>query len=244
MRFGLGKTMIASLCILASLAMPQQTPLQEPLTWTMRTYQFVVLTTGPKSGSTPKEEQGKIQAEHLKYLESLWKSGKAVAVGPLADGGKWRGIIVFDAEKPEEVKPLVEADPWVKRGELGYKRYTWYCAKEVFGRAEKFMDMESFLIGVLRRPANAPTLPDDVRKKNQEGHMKNHERMFDMKMLFAAGPLSDGGDIRGLYILRNIKKEDAMKLTDPDPHFQAGSLKLELFTWMTAKGTIVSRFPK
>lgn len=51
--------------------------------------------------------------EHRKYLADLRESGKLALSGPFADGG---ALIVYDAEKAEDVEALITSDPFAKAG--------------------------------------------------------------------------------------------------------------------------------
>jgi uncharacterized protein len=50
---------------------------------------------------------------HREYLTQLRDSGKLVLSGPFIDGG---ALIVYEAEKPEDVEPLITADPFARAG--------------------------------------------------------------------------------------------------------------------------------
>jgi uncharacterized protein YciI len=67
--------------------------------------------------------------------------------------------------------------------------------------------------------------------KLQEGHMANIQKMADEGKLIVAGPFTDNGDLRGIYIFNVETIEEAEILTKTDPAIQAGRLIMELHPW-------------
>jgi len=65
----------------------------------------------------------------------------------------------------------------------------------------------------------------------QMAHMKNIMRLAEEGSLILAGPFSDNGEIRGIYIFNVKTIEEAQKLTETDPAIQAGVLEMELHPW-------------
>src|SRR5262249_33445846 len=53
---------------------------------------------------------------------------------------------------------------------------------------------------------------------------------------FAAGPMMDDGDLRGVLIFRAASVEEAKALAAEDPAIRAGRLKLEILPWLGSKG--------
>jgi len=83
---------------------------------------------------------------------------------------------------------------------------------------------------------SAEDSPD--RKAIQEGHMANIRAMWQAKKLIIAGPMGDDGDIRGIFIFRVPKLEDAQALVAGDPAVKAGRLAGEIHPWWIEKGTL------
>ena len=54
-----------------------------------------------------------VRPVHRQYLARLRDEGKLALSGPFADGG---ALIVYEAEKPEDVDALIAEDPFAKSG--------------------------------------------------------------------------------------------------------------------------------
>lgn len=106
------------------------------------------------------------------------------------------------------------------------------------------MDLESRAFVLLRRPANAPDLPEDALDRIQEQHLAHLAAMAKAGKLVAAGPFSDQPDesLRGLCFYAT-SVEEARELANRDPAVQAGRLEVEVMTWWTEKGSVVFREP-
>lgn len=54
-----------------------------------------------------------VRPAHREYLTKLRDAGKLALSGPFLDGG---ALIVYEAEKIEDVEPLLREDPFAKAG--------------------------------------------------------------------------------------------------------------------------------
>jgi uncharacterized protein len=68
----------------------------------------------------------KIQEGHLENITRLFNEKKLILAGPFLDDGLYRGIFIFDVATLEEVTQLLQTDPAVKSGRLGYEIHPWY----------------------------------------------------------------------------------------------------------------------
>lgn len=92
----------------------------------MKSYVLVILKTGP-NGALSKEERQKLFEGHMANIKRLAAEGKLVVAGPLAKNEqRYEGIFVFNVAKIEEAAPLLNSDPAVAAGLLGYEAYGWY----------------------------------------------------------------------------------------------------------------------
>lgn len=224
--------MLAALaCLMAVTA--QETPPADKMAMVC----LVFLKTGSPVGMT-EEVAAKTQAAHLKFLEGLWQEGKALAVGPLMDAGDNRGIIVLVDPDVEKAKALLADDPFVSAGALTVDARPWYTAVNRFQKGPKFLDLEPLWFGLLTRPETAPALPEERLKEIQAGHMDNIRAMAASGHLLLAGPMGDQGALRGIFIFRDAERSELEAMAAKDPAIQAGRLKLGLYRWMTAKGTL------
>lgn len=71
----------------------------------------------------------------------------------------------------------------------------------------------------------------EKRKQLQNGHMENINRLADAGKLVLAGPLMDGGNMRGLYIFNVTTIEEAKELVKTDPAIREGLFDVEFTKW-------------
>jgi uncharacterized protein YciI len=81
------------------------------------------------------------------------------------------------------------------------------------------------------------------RAKIQEGHMANILKMAETGKLLVAGPFTDDGDLRGLFVFRTGTLEEAKAMAELDPAVKAGRLRLEWHPWFAAKNITVTAKP-
>ena len=96
--------------------------------------------------------------------------------------------------------------------------------------------MQGYFFVLLKRGDKADDVPKEKRMEIQQGHMDNITRMARDGKLVLAGPFTDEGDLRGIFILNVATLEEAKKLCDGDPAVAAGRLKAEIHPWYGPKG--------
>jgi len=191
-------------------------------------------------GQVPKVDHAEsLQAGHLKNLEDLWSKRKALVLGPFAESGKRKGLVVLDVETAKEAHDILADDPWVKAGQLKIETHTWFFAKNYVLKGTKFMDLETFWFGTLERPKDVPKISDEEAKKIQEGHMANITAMAKSGALLIAGPMMEDGPLRGVFIFKDMDRAEIEKLTANDPAIKSGRLKMNLSKWMAQKGSFL-----
>lgn len=95
--------------------------------------------------------------------------------------------------------------------------------------------MRTYVVGFLFRGPNQITdekAADDL----QRAHLANIARLHKEGKIILAGPFRDDTDLRGLFLFDVTTVEEAQALCDTDPAIQAGSLRVELHPWYSAKG--------
>jgi uncharacterized protein YciI len=106
-------------------------------------------------------------------------------------------------------------------------------------------EMTTYYVGFLYKgpawtPADTPEL-----QKLQEAHIAHIRSMGETGKLLVAGPFSDGGDLRGMFVFRVASLEEAKALAEQDPAVKAGRLRLEWHPWFAAKNiTVTATAPK
>lgn len=100
----------------------------------MKQYFFVMLTKGKnRDAITDSARISQLQMDHLANIDRLYEEGHILVAGPFGDDGNWRGLLIFDSPDKESVEKLIQTDPMVAAGWLGYEIHPWWTAKnEVF----------------------------------------------------------------------------------------------------------------
>jgi uncharacterized protein YciI len=70
-----------------------------------------------------------------------------------------------------------------------------------------------------------------MAKEVQQAHIANVMSLLDSGRAIIAGPLGDGGDIIGIYILRAKNAEEAKAWAESDPAVKSGDLAAEMHPW-------------
>jgi uncharacterized protein YciI len=101
-------------------------------------------------------------------------------------------------------------------------------------------EMTTYYVGLIRKgPAWTAEKTPEVMKL-QEGHLANIRRLGDAGKLLVAGPFTDGGDLRGLFVFKVATLDEAQALCETDPAVKAGRLVVELHPWFAAKHIVVT----
>lgn len=100
-----------------------------------------------------------------------------------------------------------------------------------------------YTLVLLRRPDDAPDLPEAELDALQAQHLAYRARLRHEGMLVVNGPLGEQSDVamRGLSIFA-CDVDEARRLSDGDPSVQAGRLTYDVMEWWVAAGTMA--FPE
>jgi uncharacterized protein len=101
------------------------------------------------------------------------------------------------------------------------------------------VELESYTFVLLRRPPDAPDLPEADLEEIQAGHLAFLDRMRDRGAMLVSGPFDDQPDesLRGFSLYRTSIAETHELLRD-DPALQAHRMVADVFTWWTKKGAL------
>jgi len=96
-----------------------------------------------------------------------------------------------------------------------------------------------YTLVLLRRPADAPDLPDDELEALQARHLAYRAELRRQGRIVANGPFDEQSDptMRGLSIFA-CSLDEAARLSDGDPSVQAGRLVYDVMEWWVAAGTL------
>lgn len=93
----------------------------------MTGYVVGLLRKGPKWTAESTPETAAIQAGHMENIRKMGDAGKLIVAGPFTHNGDLRGMFIFRAASPDEVRAMVDADPAVKAGRLVVDLYPWFA---------------------------------------------------------------------------------------------------------------------
>ena len=102
------------------------------------------------------------------------------------------------------------------------------------------MDLETFELVLLRRPASAPAYPDEELERIQREHLAYHAGLREAGHVVTNGPVDGQPDpsLRGLAFYRTGSLERSRQLAEADPAVRAGRLAVEIMTWYCPPGTM------
>jgi uncharacterized protein len=102
------------------------------------------------------------------------------------------------------------------------------------------VDLEAFELVLLRRPPDAPDLPEDVLESIQDEHLAYHAMLRAAGHIVTNGPVVGQPDpsLRGLTFYRTGSLDQSRRLAEEDPAVRAGRLAVEIMTWYCPPGTM------
>ena len=100
-------------------------------------------------------------------------------------------------------------------------------------------EFDVFTLVLLRRPADAPNMPDEELNALQARHLAYRAELRRQGVLIANGPFDEQSDayMRGLSIFA-CSLDEAARQSDADPSVRAGRLRYDLMEWWVAAGTL------
>ena len=202
----------------------------------MTTYQLCLLVSTSKWNLADFQRLRDAHTVHLKAL--LSESGKGLIAGPFSDGGKYRGVVVLDAESIEAARSLAEQDPLVKEGLVTVEAHPWFAAKGIMKKSTVLEEMPVYYFGLLvRGPSWTPGTSPELQAL-QTQHMAHMQKTAEAGKLVIAGPLSDSGNIRGILVYKVASLEEAKALAEADPAVKAGRFSVEVHPWSVPRASL------
>lgn len=227
---------LLALLVLASVTSAQTQAPAKPES-KMIQFHMALLKRGPKWTPNLGTDAPALQQQHVEYVLSLLKSGKAVLAGRIKDESDLVGVYIFRAASADEARNWVMADPAVVAGYAVPDLHPWW-SQDVFTKNEAPVKLISVYLAFLIKGDKWTPEQTPQTEEIQKGHMANINRLAEMKKLVVAGPFGDNGTLRGIFIFRVDSLEEARKLTLTDPAVQAGRLALDLHELMIPEGII------
>ena len=96
--------------------------------------------------------------------------------------------------------------------------------------------MTTYYLGFLKRGPSWTRARTPEIEALQEAHLANIRRLAETGELLLAGPFTDNGELRGLFLFQVDSLEKAKARCDTDPMVKAGHLVVELHPWMGPRG--------
>jgi uncharacterized protein len=97
-------------------------------TYMMKRYVFMLLNEGPNR-THDSITAAKIQEGHMKHINEMAETKKLVVAGPFENGGKFRGILIFDVDSISQALRMESTDPAVVSGRLEMQAIYWWTMK-------------------------------------------------------------------------------------------------------------------
>ena len=109
------------------------------------------------------------------------------------------------------------------------------CAAMMYA-AEPQYQMTTYVMGVVHKGPKWTPEDNAYTRGIQEGHLANVRKMMAAGKLIVAGPFSDNGELRGVFIFKLASVEEAKAMVDEDPAVKAGRMVVELHPWLAPAG--------
>jgi uncharacterized protein YciI len=199
---------------------------------------YLCLLMAPQGPAKSPADPAQLQLDHLSHLKQVMAGGKGVIAGPIAGQGRLRGILVLRVGSIAEARAIADSDPAVKAGQLAIEIHPWFAADGIMKPVFNPADLATYYFGFLKKgPAWTPDRTPETQKI-QEGHMAHLNESGRSGKLVIAGPLSDGGDVRGILVYKTATIEEANAIAAADPAVKAGRLAVDMYTWYVSKGAL------
>jgi uncharacterized protein YciI len=98
--------------------------------------------------------------------------------------------------------------------------------------------MVTYYMGLLRRGPQWTAEATSAVEQLQREHLAHIRGMAATGKLVLAGPFTDGGELRGIFVFKVDTLEEARALAEADPAVKAGRLVVEMHPWMVEKGIL------
>jgi uncharacterized protein len=103
------------------------------------------------------------------------------------------------------------------------------------------MELESYELVMLRRPAEPTEYDDETLERIQAEHLAFHDALRAQGTVVTNGPLRGEPDasLRGLTFYRVGSVEEARRIAEQDPSVRAGRLVVDVMQWFCRPGGMI-----
>jgi uncharacterized protein YciI len=98
--------------------------------------------------------------------------------------------------------------------------------------------MKNYFMVFLYRVDDRPALPDAEVAKIQEAHLENITRLALEGKIVLAGPFTDDGNLRGIFIFDVETQDEVERLCKTDAAIKNGRLRYEIKPWFGPKSLL------
>ena len=116
--------------------------------------------------------------------------------------------------------------------------FVWASPSAAAENAGEHPNMITYYLGLLSRGPNwSPEVSEEIMEL-QRAHLAHMDKLAEAGKLVVAGPITDGGNLRGILVFKVDSLEAAKSLAEGDPMVKNGRLLVELHPWMVEEGVL------
>ena len=198
---------------------------------------WIFLTTGKSTSGTERVEVEKMQAAHVANFGRLFKEGKLLTAGPIADPQKKkRGIVVLTGTDLKSMPALFDPDPYVTQGFLTVDAIKMDIAVGNFQKDADPNKFTEYRLVLLEKPT-----PDgkEVDAQTVSKNLEYCRGIHDAERLCFAGLLKeDNLSRRGILIFRKLDDAKLKSLVDELPAVKSNTWTSKTFPLYMTDGIV------
>lgn len=197
---------------------------------------WVFLNRGVSQSPLDKETAQQMQADHIANLTRLGHEGRALAAGPLGEGGDIRGIVILHLAPGASVSDCFTNDPFVQNHRLVVESHPWLLDERQIHPADEPFKIRQYSLGILKRGANWEPLPAPLNSDSLETLAPTLRTLRGRSQLAVAGPMLDDTPLVGTLLFTTTNRTALKESLDADPAIKSGRLTVELHSQYLGQG--------
>ncbi len=186
-------------------------------------FSFSLFAQDSKTGQPP-SDMAEYQMILIRAMPDDWQFPRAkniVVAGPI-DDTKLRAVAIVDATRPD-------ADALTNGAKA--EVHPWMTSKTTLHEfATKHVNQKHYLAFLMRGDKWTPEVTP-ATEELQKRHLANIGKLHHEGKLLLAGPFTDNGVLRGIFVLKADSLEQAKEYCSTDPAVQAGRLIVDVLPW-------------
>jgi uncharacterized protein YciI len=217
----------------------------------MRHYVMGILRSSEGGPTLPKTRVDNLRAGHLANIRRMFDEHRLVCAGPFVDDGPLQGLYIFDADSVAQVRPWLDAYPFLSSGHMVCELRRWLGPvgiSEEYRRAAgvdptRRDSLVHYTMALLVRGPKWQPVEDAATRELRARSVAGVEKMSEVGSVALAGPFEDDGDPGAIVVFATGDTAVARRWSDADPAVAAGRLRVELHPWLTAHGILAHGTP-